>query len=144
MELPSIIISSTVTTGNIYYFTSECPIGIKGHMHVCIKRNNQIVLFTTCTSQTNTVYNFIKYTGADPNTFPCIKKDEINKFDKDLTYINCNTVTIIPESTFIEYIKQGIIKPFDGKITETQIQNIVKGVKLSTQVSENIKKMLEQ
>ncbi len=143
MELPLSLLSDSACEGNLYFFTEKCPIGIKGHIHICIKVGDEYLLFNTCTSQTNTVYNQITFFDVDPNTFPCIKSDDLNKFQRDLTYVNCNDVTLMSKEKFSDYLSKGIIYPLDGIITEEQIQSILKGVHLSKYVSAKIKKLLD-
>ena len=45
MELPEILLSQSITEGALYFFYANCPIGIKEHIHVCIKRNNKLLFF---------------------------------------------------------------------------------------------------
>lgn len=35
MDLPKNLYGSVVQEGDIYFFTSDCPVGIANHMHVC-------------------------------------------------------------------------------------------------------------
>lgn len=143
MEVPAIVISSFIQEGELYFFTEESPIGVKGHIHVCIKVANQILFFSTCTSQTNTVSNYVKFLNVDPNTFPCIKQDNTNKFTRELTYINCNNVTKLTKQEFSKLVADGIIKHMDGVISAENLQAIAKGVLLSTRVPDNIKKLFK-
>lgn len=77
MELPLGLIADAAREGNIYFFEDDCPVGVKGHMHVCLKVGERVLLFSTCTSQTNTVLNYVKFLGYDANTFPCFRQDEM-------------------------------------------------------------------
>lgn len=35
--------------GEIYFFTEDSPIGVKKHMHVCIKQMDSVLMFSACT-----------------------------------------------------------------------------------------------
>ena len=50
MELPEALMGADVGEGEKYFFTVDCPIGIQEHIHICIKRNNKILLFSTCSN----------------------------------------------------------------------------------------------
>ena len=36
MDLPASLLGAVVEEGDIYFFTSDCPVGIADHMHICI------------------------------------------------------------------------------------------------------------
>lgn len=74
MKLPSSLISSTIEENKIYYFTARSPIGIRDHMHICIRKHDKLLLFSTCTSQMDTVYKLAMLQKQDMSTFPCFKK----------------------------------------------------------------------
>lgn len=42
MELPNDLLAQSVEEGKIYFFRDTCPIGVKGHMHVCIKIHEKV------------------------------------------------------------------------------------------------------
>lgn len=142
MELPLELIADAAQEGNIYFFEDDCPVGVKGHMHVCLKVGERVLLFSTCTSQTNTVLNYVKFLGYDANTFPCFRQDEVNKFRRELTYVNCNNVTNLSKEEFAALVKDGKIRSLGGELTEVQIGQVVNGVKLSTRVTDEVKALL--
>ena len=88
MELPASLMGAVVGEGEKYFFTVDCPIGVQEHIHICIKRNNKILLFSTCSSQTDTAFRLAKLKGLDMNTFPVFTRNDVNKFQKDMTYVN--------------------------------------------------------
>ena len=140
MELPDILLQDVNREGNLYFFTKECPIGVPDHIHVCIRHHDRVLLFSTCTSQIDTVYKFACH-GKDPNTYPCFRQDDVNKFSRPLTFVNCNNIVDCTVQEFGEYIKSGIVKPMDGIMTETDMAAIAKGVILSPWVSNGIKEL---
>lgn len=139
MELPEILLGAVVGEGDKYFFGVDCPIGIQEHIHICIKRNNKILLFSTCSSQTDTAFRLAKLKGLDMNTFPVFPKSDVNKFTKEQTYVNCNHVIEISESEFGKLIRGGKVHRLNGVIDKLGLQLIANGVKLSTEVERRIK-----
>ncbi len=140
MELPLSLIEETVNETEMYFFTKETEKGVPGHIHVCVRKGEKFILFTACTSQTDTIFKFVTRTNADPNTFPCFAPDNINCF-KQLTYINCNNIIEFDRTEFLNQIKENKVYKLQGIITDDAMQQIVKGIKLSKTIPENIKKL---
>lgn len=139
MDLPSSLMGAVVGEGEKYFFTVDCPIGVQEHIHICIKRNNKILLFSTCSSQTDTAFRIAKLKGLDLNTFPILTRNEVNQFQRNMTYVNCNSVIEISESEFGKLIKEGKVHRLSGHIDELGMSLIAKGVKLSPEVERRIK-----
>lgn len=137
MEIPDSLMGAVVEEGEKYFFTVDCPIGIQEH--ICIKRHNKILLFSTCSSQTGTAFRLAKLKGFDMNTFPVFPKNDVNKFTKEQTYVNCNHVIEISEFAFGKLIKEGKVHRLQGTIDALGLQLIANGVKLSTEVERRIK-----
>ena len=140
MELPLALINETVNETELYFFTKDTAKGVPGHIHVCVKKGDKYILFTACTSQTDTIYRFVTRTNADPNTFPCFAPDNVNCF-KQLTYINCNNIIEYDNADFLNQIKEDKVYKLQGTISDDAMQLIVKGIKLSKTVPEKIKKL---
>ena len=139
MELPDELYGAVVSEGSEYFFTADCPVGVHDHIHICIKKKNKYLLFSTCSSQIETAFRLAKMKGYDMNTFPVFKKDENNRLNQDLTYVNCNHVVEISESTFGKLVKDGKIYRMKGVFTACDLQLIANGVKLSREVERRIK-----
>lgn len=143
MELPSELFGDIVNEGELYFFMSDCPIGIADHIHVCIKHHDKVLMFSTCSSQIDTAIRVAMLRGYDINIFPVLLKNDTNKFRKPQTYINCNNVIEISSSDFGDLIKTGKIHKLDGMIDNNDMQLIAKGVKLSPDVPLRIKKLFD-
>lgn len=139
MELPGSLLGAVVGEGEKYFFTVDCPIGVQEHIHICIKRHNKILLLSTCSSQTDTAFRLAKLRGLDLNTFPVFTRNEVNKFQRDMKYINCNNVIEVSEAEFGQLIKDGKVHRLDGKLDELSMALIANGVKLSPDVERRIK-----
>ena len=139
MELPGSLIGTAVGEGEKYFFTVDCPIGVQDHIHICIKRHNKILLFSTCSSQTDTAFRLAQLRGLDLNTFPVFTKNDVNKFQRDMTYINCNNVFEVTEAEFGQLIKDKKVYRLDGRLDEQSMLLIANGVKLSKDVPGRIK-----
>lgn len=55
----------------------------------------------------DTAIRIARLKGYDVNTFPVLKRDDVNKFRKEFTYVNCNDVVETTEQEFKELLKQG-------------------------------------
>lgn len=141
MELPVALMAESVGEGNIYFFTDACPIGVAGHMHVCIKRADEVLIFSVCSSQIDTAFRLAQLKGWDLNTFPVLKADDVNKFTKDLTYLNCNNVIRCGLGDFSRMLRDGSVRRLDGDLTEADLEMVAKGVRLSTVVPADVKKL---
>lgn len=139
MELPGSLLGAVVGEGEKYFFTVDCPIGVQEHIHICIKRYNKILLFSTCSSQTDTAFRLAKLRGLDLNTFPVFTRNNVNKFQRDMTYVNCNNVIEVSEAEFGQLIKDGKVHRLEGKLDEFSMALIANGVRLSPDVERRIK-----
>ena len=139
MDIPGSFVGSAVGEGEMYFFTVDCPIGVQDHIHICIKRNNRILLFSTCSSRIETAFRLARLRGLDINTFPVFTRNAVNKFQKEETYVDCNNVIEIGEAEFGQLIKDGKIHRLDGTIDAFGLELIARGVKLSPDVERRIK-----
>lgn len=138
MDLPVGLLQKSVEEGKVYFFRNDCPIGIKGHMHVCIKVLDKVYLFSVCTSQMATIRKHAELAGISLDTYPSFPKDELNKFDADYTFVNCNDVVECSADEFVEYLESKCIVPMEGVIDDVGMEAIAKGIKLSKTVAAEI------
>lgn len=143
MDLPKCLEMDEVREGDKYFFAADCPIGIKEHIHICICRKSGVLLLNTCSSQMDTSIRIARLKGYDVNTFPVLKRDDVNKFRKAFTYVNCNDVVETTEQEFKELLKQGKIHKLSGVIDEQWMSLIRDGLRLSTQIERRVKDLLE-
>ena len=66
-------------------------------------------------------------------------KNDVNKFQRDMTYINCNNVIEVTEAEFGQLIKDKKVYRLDGRLDEQSMWLIANGVKLSKDVPGRIK-----
>lgn len=144
LRLPRKLQEEAVIEGNIYYFEKNSNFGIPAHMHVCVKRADKLIFFSTCSSQINTALELSKRLGWDINTFPVYQADDkTNQFKEPLTYVNCNRCYEISVSDFVDLIDNGQVRLLQGSFTEDDLKLIAKGVKSSTQITRDVKKLFE-
>lgn len=144
LQLPRQLQEEAVIEGNIYFFEKNSSFGIPSHMHVCIKRADKLLFFSTCSSQINTALELSKRFGWDINTFPVYAaNDKTNKFKEPLTYVNCNRCYEISVSDFVDLMNKGQVRLLQGSFTETDLKLISKGVRSSTQIARDIKTLFE-
>ncbi len=141
MELPESLIEGSIEEQHIYFFTDKAPIGIPNHMHVCIKVKDKLLLFSTCASQTDTVFRLAQLKGWDVNTFPCFKKSTDNLFDRELTFINCNNIITCTKKDFTKMLSNGSVVSLEGRLTDNDMKLVAQGVKKSITVPKEIKEL---
>lgn len=144
MELPAKLIGASAEESRIYLFKGDCPVGIADHMHVCIKRNGQVLIFSTCSSQISTSIRLAQIRGWNINTYPVMAPDNDNHFTAP-TYINCNEVWQMSEEEFGRLYAEGKISDTKGSgfINETGMRLISNGIKLSTQITDDVKELFK-
>lgn len=144
LQLPRKLQEEAVIEGNIYYFEKNSTFGIPDHMHVCVKRADKLLFFSTCSSQIHTALEISKRLGWDINTFPVYKaNDKTNRFKEPLTYVNCNRCYDISVSDFVDLLDKGQVRLLQGSFSEADLQMIAKGVKASTQIVRDVKILFE-
>ena len=144
LQLPRELQEEAVIEGNIYFFEKNSSFGIPGHMHVCIKRADKLLFFSTCSSQIHTAIDLSKRFGWDINTFPVYKADDkTNQFKESLTYVNCNRCYEISVSDFVDLLDKREIRLLKGNFSEYDLSLIAKGVKASTQITRAVKNLFE-
>lgn len=142
MDIPSSLFGATVSEGKMYFFKSDCPIGVKDHIHVCIKRGENIFLFATGSSQVEKAVRRARLLDYDINTYPVFPATAINKLKKPQTYIDCNRPIETSHEEFAELLKNGKVYEMPGVFDTASLYLIIHGVKCSTLVEERIKNLL--
>lgn len=142
MELPESAYGATVEEGKMYFFKSDCPIGVKDHIHVCIKRGDTIFLFATGSSQIEKAIKRAELLKYDLNTYPVFTANVTNQLRKPQTYIDCNRPIEVSHKLFSELLKSGKVYELPGVFDASSLALILNGVKCSTLVEERIKNLL--
>lgn len=131
-----------VDEGNIYFMEKNSSIGVPEHMHVCIKRNDRILFFSTCSSKVATAKRLASINGWDINTFPIFVADETtNQFKESQTYVNCNEYYEITVTEFVDLQNKGEIRLLPGKFSKSDLKKLAKGITQSTQIPREIKEL---
>lgn len=143
MDLPVIprqLLEEAVIEGNVYYFEANSSFGVPGHMHVCVKRADRLLFFSTCSSQIQTARLLSQRFGWDINTFPIFASNlNTNQFKEPLTYVNCNRCYEITVSAFVDLMEKGEVRLLQGCFTSADLELIGKGVLKSTQIPREVK-----
>lgn len=142
MEIPVSAYGATVTEGKMYFFKSDCTVGVKDHIHICIKRGDTVFLFATGSSQVEKAIKRAEVLNYDINTYPVFHSNDTNKLTKDQTYIDCNRPIEISYADFSDLLKDDKIYELPGHFDSNSLTIIINGVKRSTVVEQRIKDML--
>lgn len=142
--MPRKLQEEAVIEGNIYFFEKNASFGVPGHMHVCVKRADRLLLFSTCSSQIQTARSLSQRFGWDINTFPVYAANPgTNQFKEDLTYVNCNRCYDIAVSDFVDLMERGEVRLLSGNFTAEDLELITKGVLKSTQVPREVQALFK-
>ena len=148
MELsvvPRQLLEEAVIEGNIYFFEKNASFGVPGHMHVCVKRDDRILFFSTCSSKIQTAKALSQRFGWDINTFPVYAANpSTNRFKEALTYVNCNRCYDISVSAFVDLMAKGEVRRLGGSFTAEDLELITRGVLKSTQIPREIQALFEK
>lgn len=139
--IPRELQEAGVIEGNIYYFEKNSSFGIPGHMHVCVKRDDKLLFFSTCSSRVKTARLLSEVKGWDINTFPVFSANNTNQFKEAYTYVNCNQCYEINVSDFVDLVNRGEVRLLSGRFSDSDIQLLSKGILLSTQIPREIKQL---
>ena len=142
MDIPVSAFGATVREGKMYFFKSDCPVGVKDHIHICIKRGDTIFLFATGSSQVEKAIRRAQALKYDLNTYPIFPSNSTNQLDKPQTYIDCNRPVEMTQEEFSNLVKNKLIYEMSGSFDAKSLEIIINGVKLSTLVEQRIKDML--
>lgn len=146
MELSTSLFGAIVDNGDIFFVKEDCPfpIGQSGHPHICITHKGKVIMLCTCSSQINTSIRLAKRNGEDIATFPIVQMSEINQLSSD-SYVDCNKPIVISEEEFGDFFSNGYIRKWtdSSKVSVEDLEALVKGIKLSRNVSKEIKKLLD-
>lgn len=142
MDIPVSAYGSTVAEGKMYFFKSDCPVGVHDHIHVCIKRGDTVFFFATGSSQVEKAMLRASKLGYALNTYPVFKSNDTNKLNKDQTYIDCNNPIEISQEDFSNLLKDDKVYEMSGLFDANSLAIIINGVKCSTVVEQRIKNLL--
>ncbi|MBR6847169.1 MAG: hypothetical protein IKM74_03455 [Bacteroidales bacterium] len=138
--IPRQLLEESVCEGNIYYFENDSSFGVPGHMHVCVKRSDRLLFFSTCSSRIQTAMSLSQRFGWDINTFPVYAANQAtNRFKESMTYVNCNRCYDISIADFVDLMMKGEVRLLDGSFTEEDLKLISRGVLKSTQIPREVK-----
>lgn len=137
---PSNLYSSIIEEKEIYYFKKDCPIGIPGHMHVCIKKGGKLFFFVVVSSQWQKIPLRIQALGLIDSTLPVFMPNVVNNF-KDISFVDCNNPIEISQERLEELMKLHYIVTMEKQsfLTEYEFAQVLKGIEDSNLVPQNVK-----
>lgn len=135
MRLPDSLYLSLLKEGQIYFFSLDSSVGIGNHRHIFLKKSREdILFFSCCTSQEDTMNRLIQLQKLDPSTIVWIKPDACNGLKKD-TFVNCNSIQRISKEEFIAACENNEITSMNCRISENHYKQIANGIRKSKLVS---------
>ena len=142
MKIPTLLFAKNIEEKKIYFFKHNL-FGVQDHMHICLKKpDGNILYFVCCTTKHKTIEKYINLKKISYSTIVYIPKDNKNSFKKD-TYINCNTIHEGNLKKFLKCYDNNEID-FIGEISDNHFYQIIKGIKDSPTVPNEIKKSISE
>jgi len=142
MDIPSSLVSSIIEEGKMYYFSSTKLNTSEPHHFICIKRSDQVLLFSCCTSKFESMTKFVQARKLREETIVTVPSaTDGTKLTKH-TYINCNEDPIeIALPDFIERLKNNSVKS-TGTLPPEYMEKILIGIRASDMIDEEMKEFI--
>ena len=140
MKLPVELFLQGIEEKKVYYFTSNKISTDNPHYYVCIKRNNDVLILTLCTSQIEKKQRYIELRKLPYETLVFIKNGKTKIFNKD-TCINCNEIHQLTIDEFVNKYKKDEIES-SGFIDDNYYDQIIVGIHKSPIIEEEIKDLI--
>ncbi len=144
MKLPTDYFISAIEDQKIYYFSSSKLNVTDPHYFICIKRTvNDILILSCCTSQFETVQNYVTTKKLPYETLVWINPDSSdlnNPFTKD-TYINCNQFFTYTVEEFRNMYDSEQVS-YSGILSDNHYVQILTGIHSSPLIDEETKEII--
>lgn len=142
IKVPTNLFLTGIQEKKVYYFSSTQINTPDPHYFICIKRcDNEVLILTCCTSQRDTVQNFIESRSLPYETMVWISPaDNENPFKKD-TYVNCNNTFYYTLEEFRNMYDSDKIN-FSGEISLNHYSQIIEGIQKSPLIDEETKELI--
>lgn len=130
--------------GAVFYYKEDTFNSDKPHYFIVMNpapKNDDIIVMVNATTNVLGKENYVKRRNIPIETIVKITKDDCDIFPADNTAFNCNDLTPKYKSYLIDkYNNDGLV--FKGKIEQALINQLRKGIKLSTMISTEEKRFL--
>lgn len=145
MDIPAHVrILAAIQTGSVYYFREEAPSSAESHYFVVLNkdpRNEEVLVLVCASSQIDKRRRIIEKLGFPAETLICISPSEYPLFTKD-TVIDCNRAFEKTCQSLIAKLELGKLKTCTELMPPEIVRKLIRGIRISTQVAEKIKKVL--
>lgn len=136
------LLRNQLREGQIYLFKDRIPFGVPKHMHICLKKGEDILYFVCCTTKLDTIKRFLDSRGISYTTLVGLNPDGENALDK-VSYINYNNVKSCPLGDFITQYRKDQIESI-GEVGEEILNLILAGIQDSPIVEKEVKQILQE
>ena len=142
MILPHSLYTSTVAEKDIFYFVTDKINSSEPHYFICIKKtNNQILLFTCCTTKGGKRESHLLKTNGSLETIVYIRPGhQGNKLTQE-SYVDCNNYQEFTIDEFKSICDSGKIQ-YKGTLSDDYYIQILIGLHKSDNISDETKDIL--
>ena len=145
MDIPAHVhILATIRAGAIYYFKEEKLTSSEPHYFVVLNKNprtEEVLILVCASSQVEKRSHIVQKLGFKTETLVFVSPDECSLFSKT-TVIDCNTVFEKTSQSLINKLQQEKLKICTETMPVAIVEKLIKGVLISSQVSEKTKRLL--
>jgi hypothetical protein len=142
MKFPVETFLAGIAERKLYYFSNKKLNTEIEHHYICIKKtDNDVLILSCCTSQFDTIRNFVESRNLPNSTLVWISPvDGDNMLTKD-TYVDCNNVHLSSIEEFKTMYDADSIT-FTGEISESHYVQILIGLHDSPLIDNATKKLI--
>lgn len=145
MEIPeSVRILAPLQTGSVFYFEEDQLSSPEPHYFIVLNRNphtEQFLILVVASSQVERRRKIVQDLGFSPETLVVVTPSEYPLFSKE-TAIDCNRTFEKTPQSLIEKLTDKKLGICTEIMSKEIMEKLVRGVLTSTQVSNEVKRML--
>lgn len=145
MDIPARVrVLAGIQAGSVYYFEEERLSSIEPHYFIVLNkspRTEELLILVCASSQVDKRKHIAQKLGFPLETIVTISPSEFALFTKK-TVVDCNGVFEKTAQSLIDKLEQEKLKVCTEIMPENIVQKLVTGIFASTQIADNIKKML--
>ena len=138
-------ILASIKTGSVYYFEEEKLSSTEPHYFIVLNKNprtEEILILVCASSQVEKRQQIAQKLGFSNETLVVVSPSDYSLFIKD-TIIDCNNAFEKTAQSLIDKLEEGKLGVCTELMPTEIVQKLIKGVIMSTQIAENIQKMLK-
>lgn len=137
----NVLHSQTIKEREVYYFCSDKISSELPHYFICIKNEDDIVIFTCGTTQWEKRQDYLTRRNKSLSTLVYINPNGAGVDFKKETYVDCNSYQVYTIEEFTNVCKSDEFE-YKGTLDENYYVQIIQGLHDSDEIDEEFKESL--